>query len=133
MNSSKSEVWNGGRLASIDALRSIAALGVVVYHAVGQAGSKCSSESPEVAGSFYSLIVFVRIRRRLSFLRHLRFLYPPPMGQGQGRGKAVRNKIRRLLETSLPQTLSGLPDCADATPDTDGFDDRDQSHGRLDL
>src|SRR5258708_21251359 len=28
------EVWNGGRLAGIDALRGLAALGVVLYHAV---------------------------------------------------------------------------------------------------
>ena len=34
----KSELWTGGRLASIDALRGIAALGVVLYHAVGVAG-----------------------------------------------------------------------------------------------
>src|SRR6266550_7632994 len=33
------EPWRGGRLTSIDALRGIAALGVVVYHAVGQAGN----------------------------------------------------------------------------------------------
>src|SRR6267378_8534862 len=34
----KSELWSGGRLASIDALRGMAALGVVLYHAVGVAG-----------------------------------------------------------------------------------------------
>lgn len=34
----KSESWSGGRLASIDALRGMAALGVVLYHAVGVAG-----------------------------------------------------------------------------------------------
>src|SRR5216110_572605 len=39
MNSTQSETWNGGRLAGIDALRGIAALGVVVYHAVWQAGN----------------------------------------------------------------------------------------------
>ena len=33
----KSEPWSGGRLASIDALRGIAALGVVLYHAIGRA------------------------------------------------------------------------------------------------
>src|SRR6267142_5392703 len=39
MISSKSEAWNGGRPAGIDALRGIAALGVVAYHAVWQAGN----------------------------------------------------------------------------------------------
>lgn len=33
----KAEAWSGGRLTSIDALRGIAALGVVLYHAVGRA------------------------------------------------------------------------------------------------
>ncbi len=33
----KSESWSGGRLASIDALRGVAALGVVLYHAIGRA------------------------------------------------------------------------------------------------
>lgn len=33
----KAENWSGGRLTSIDALRGIAALGVVLYHAVGRA------------------------------------------------------------------------------------------------
>ena len=32
----KAESWSGGRLASIDALRGIAALGVVLYHALGR-------------------------------------------------------------------------------------------------
>ena len=32
----KAEAWTGGRLTSIDALRGIAALGVVLYHAVGR-------------------------------------------------------------------------------------------------
>jgi len=32
----KAEAWNGGRLTSIDALRGIAALGVVLYHAYGR-------------------------------------------------------------------------------------------------
>src|SRR5882762_2330111 len=36
MNSRKAETWSGGRLLSIDALRGIAALGVVLYHAVGR-------------------------------------------------------------------------------------------------
>ena len=35
----KSEPWSGGRLASVDALRGIAALGVVLYHALGRAGA----------------------------------------------------------------------------------------------
>lgn len=39
MNPSKSEPWSGGRLASVDALRGIAALGVVLYHAIGRAGT----------------------------------------------------------------------------------------------
>src|SRR6266404_1213201 len=38
MNPTKSESWSGGRLASIDALRGAAALGIVLYHAVGVAG-----------------------------------------------------------------------------------------------
>jgi peptidoglycan/LPS O-acetylase OafA/YrhL len=33
----KVESWSGGRLAGIDALRGLAALGVVIYHVVGQA------------------------------------------------------------------------------------------------
>src|SRR6476660_9088344 len=33
----KAEAWSGGRLTSIDALRGFAALGVVLYHAVGRA------------------------------------------------------------------------------------------------
>lgn len=36
MKSTKTESWSGGRLISIDALRGIAALGVVLYHAVGR-------------------------------------------------------------------------------------------------
>jgi len=32
----KAEIWSGGRLTSIDALRGIAALGVVLYHTVGR-------------------------------------------------------------------------------------------------
>lgn len=39
MYSPKSETLNRGRLAGIDALRGIAALSVVVYHAVGQVGN----------------------------------------------------------------------------------------------
>jgi peptidoglycan/LPS O-acetylase OafA/YrhL len=39
MRPGNSGVWSGGRLTSIDALRGIAALGVVLYHAVGQAGN----------------------------------------------------------------------------------------------
>jgi peptidoglycan/LPS O-acetylase OafA/YrhL len=39
MNSTKSEPWSGGRLASIDALRGLAALGVVLYHAVDARGN----------------------------------------------------------------------------------------------
>jgi peptidoglycan/LPS O-acetylase OafA/YrhL len=38
----KSEFWSGGRLAGIDALRGMAALGVVVYHVVGQAETTLS-------------------------------------------------------------------------------------------
>src|SRR3977135_1994598 len=34
MSAGKSEAWSGGRLASIDALRGLAALGVVLYHTV---------------------------------------------------------------------------------------------------
>ncbi|MCU1268447.1 MAG: acyltransferase family protein [Acidobacteria bacterium] len=34
MNPSRSESWSGGRLAGIDALRGLAALGVVLYHTV---------------------------------------------------------------------------------------------------
>ena len=36
MTTIKAESWSGGRLASIDALRGIAALGVVLYHAIGR-------------------------------------------------------------------------------------------------
>jgi peptidoglycan/LPS O-acetylase OafA/YrhL len=32
----KAEAWSGGRLASIDALRGLAALGVVLYHTIGR-------------------------------------------------------------------------------------------------
>jgi peptidoglycan/LPS O-acetylase OafA/YrhL len=39
MNPNKSAPWSGGRLTSIDALRGIAALCVVLYHAVGNAGT----------------------------------------------------------------------------------------------
>jgi peptidoglycan/LPS O-acetylase OafA/YrhL len=37
MNSPKAEAWSGGRLTSIDVLRGVAALGVVLFHAVGRA------------------------------------------------------------------------------------------------
>jgi peptidoglycan/LPS O-acetylase OafA/YrhL len=37
MKLNNSEPWSGGRLTSIDALRGMAALGVVLYHAVGRA------------------------------------------------------------------------------------------------
>jgi peptidoglycan/LPS O-acetylase OafA/YrhL len=37
MKPTEARSWNGGRLASIDALRGIAALGVVLYHTVQQA------------------------------------------------------------------------------------------------
>lgn len=37
MTPTKAEAWSGGRLTSIDALRGVAALGVVLFHAVGRA------------------------------------------------------------------------------------------------
>lgn len=39
MKAIKTEALPGGRLTSIDALRGIAALGVVLYHAVAQTGN----------------------------------------------------------------------------------------------
>jgi peptidoglycan/LPS O-acetylase OafA/YrhL len=39
MTPTKSEIWNGGRLNGIDALRGMAAIGVVIYHAIWQAGN----------------------------------------------------------------------------------------------
>ena len=36
MEAIKAEAWNGGRLAGIDALRGMAALGVVLYHTMGR-------------------------------------------------------------------------------------------------
>jgi peptidoglycan/LPS O-acetylase OafA/YrhL len=107
----KTEALPGGRLTSIDALRGIAALGVVLYHAVAQTGNAVPNnlfQYPVKLGQFVSSFGYVGVFLFFvisGFCIHLQWAKARAAGQPQQIkfGEFWRRRLRRLyLRICLP-------------------------------
>jgi peptidoglycan/LPS O-acetylase OafA/YrhL len=105
----KSEPWSGGRLASVDALRGIAALGVVLYHAMGKDGTSMPQNLLQCPNYFvHSLTSFGYVGVFLFFVIsgfciHLQWARARAAGQSQQIhfGAFWKRRIRRLYPAYL--------------------------------
>ena len=76
---------NSIRLRGVDALRGMAALGIVLYHADRPDQSRTPKQFALLPGAVGPTRHLANIHQRLSVFRDLRFLYSPAMGAGSGR------------------------------------------------